>query len=228
MCRSLYKAIFHTVLISSMLAWATYGYAQGVSYDKDLKSAVAEKLKDYKAQSRAFVYAQQVLARFEKAGAPGLDKLKRHVGIAIALDDTLCEEADKPCEPLMYPALLKQEDSQVVLAALRKRSDRRPPSEADPNGYVEQFLSGSLNLGATPEFGMLLGKVPALAFGDVTVLPKEWIVEDRVSVSALRQSGPWLLAISSDRALQHKRILIYAFPSTMSMDERDKIFSPSK
>lgn len=229
MTRCLFKTISQLVLASLALGLTSQGYAQSVSYDKDLKTAVIEKLKDYKAQSRAAVYLQQILAKFDKASAPTDGPLKRHTGIAIALDDALCESADQPCELLIYPAALAQEDAQVALTALRRSSDRKPPGEADPNSYVEQFLSGSLKLGATPEFKMLaMGDLPASSFGEVKVLPQEWIVQDRVSVSALRQSGPWLLAISSDRSLKHARILIYAFPSTMSMDERDKIFMPAK
>jgi hypothetical protein len=229
MNRKFFKIISPFVFASMVFGLTSQGYAQGVSYDKDLKTAVIEKLKDYKAQSRAAVYLQQILAKFDKASAPSDSPLKRHIGIAISLDDTLCESADQPCEPLIYPAALAQEDTQVALTALRRRSDRKPPGEADPNSYVEQFLSGSLKLGATPEFKMLArSDLPASSFGEVKVLPQEWIVQDRVSVSALRQSGPWLLAVSSDRSLKHTRILIYAFPSTMSMDERDKIFIPAK
>jgi hypothetical protein len=202
--------------------------AQAISYDKDIKSAVVAKLKEYKEQARASIYAQEVMRRFEKANPPSSD-LKRHVGIAIALDDALCEAADKPCEPLIYPALLKPEGKQIAITALRRRSDRRPPQEADPNSYVEQFLSGSLQLGATPEFKMLInGNVPASALGDVNMQRQEWIVQDSASISALRQQGPWLFAVSTDVSLQHRRILIYAFPSSLSLEASDKIFSPVK
>jgi hypothetical protein len=228
MNKSPYKFIFHAVISGMLLAWASYGFAQGTSTGAELKEAAENKLKAYKADSRSYLYAQQVMARFDKAGAPSEEKLKRHVGIAIALDDLLCEERDKPCEPLVYPAVLRQEDAGLAIVAIRNRSNPRVGGEEGPDSYVEQFLSGSMRLGATPEFRVLMGDLPAPAYGEVTVQAKEWDILDRVSVSALRQSGSWLIAISSDKARKHKRVLIYAFPTSARLDESDKIVVPPK
>jgi hypothetical protein len=221
-----------SLIFLSCLALLTPVHGQDTSYAKDLRPALAAKLKDYKPDSRFGGYALEALAKFEKGVAPTSGALKRHVGIAISLDDAHCAANDLPCEPLIYPALLVQEDSRIALTALRQRGNRRPPGEADPDSYVELFLSGSLKLGGTPEFKMLaLGQVPRSLFGDVKLQPDEWIVRDTASVSALRQSGSWFLAVSADRSSRQDRMLIYAFPSTLGKDGKDddeKLFAPFK
>ena len=206
-------------------------YAQETSYAKDLQPALAAKLKDYKPDSRFGGYALNALAKFETGAAPAaaVGEIKRHVGIAFSFDDAHCTAADKPCEPLIYPALLVHKDGRIALTVLRQRGDRWPIGETDPNSYVELFLSGSLKLGGTREFQMLFrGDVPESLFGEVKLKTDEWMLRDQSSASALRQSGTWLLAVSVDRSASQGRSLIYAFPSSFGKDEDKNFFAPTR
>ena len=195
------------------------------SFVQGVRVPLAKLVGRYDAKEPAMVYVRKILERFEKGQVPE-QPIKRTVGLAISLEEDCLPAANtKACaEPIIFPAMILQEDDRIAVTALRPKSDNQPVAR-DKEGYVEQFIAGDLGVGKTREFQFMLRQtVPDAMFGPIKSNLSELVVVDRRSISFIRQQGPWLLAVSRSRIDGEPRTLIYAFPDSISLSEEDKIF----